>query len=128
MNQIEIRQEILNQKERFLQKCSADEKPIFEAILDKKAKDLLNEKKQKSKNIAEATKELLEQDFVKFEDESSLTIQDMLLAKATRNMLLNPKTTFKDINEIQKVIDNDITSGGTGLTVVINTHGQDLGD
>ena len=97
-------------------------------ILDKKAKDLLNEKKQKSKNIAEATKELLEQDFVKFEDESSLTIQDMLLAKATRNMLLNPKTTFKDINEIQKVIDNDITSGGTGLTVVINTHGQDLGD
>lgn len=127
MNQIEIRQEIMNDKERFLAKCNEQEKPIFKAILDKKEQELLQSKKT-AKTIAETTREVMEQPFVKFDDDSSLTIQDMLVASATRNMLSNPKMSFREINDVQKVISNDVDTNKNGCTIIINTNGQDLGD
>lgn len=126
MNQIEIKQEIMNDKEAFLSKVPKSERPIYEAILNKKIKQL--EKNNKVASIAELTKELMETEMIKFDDDSSLTFADMHLAVAIRNNLSSNKLGFKEINDIQKVISNDVDTNKNGCTIIINTNGQDLGD
>ena len=126
-----IKVEIAKQKQAFLAECPNDMKPILTAMLNKKERELENNKKEtkeKAKEIAAMTKELMTTEYVHFDDGTSLTVAEMALAVATRNTLSNPKSTFKDVNDIQKVIDNDISQGSGGLVVVINNNGQDLGE
>lgn len=122
-----VKQQILNKKEAFLAKCTEDERAIFEAILRKKELEKNNSKK-KAKELAEITKEFMSADLVCIDDDSSITVGEMLISRAAINGMRSPKFAFKDVNDVQKVIDNDTNQGSGGLTVIINNNGQDLGD
>lgn len=120
------------EKEKFLSQIKSNSPelfPIIEARL--KQKELQKENnKEKAKTLAEVTKELLEGDFIKLndDDENFISINDLLVSRATANLISSKKTTFKDLNEAQKVIKNDTDDNRNGFTLVLNYHGQDLGD
>lgn len=115
----------IKRKETFLEKIQ-DEKT--KAIIGARVEQLKNREtdKKRSKELSQIMKETLECDVVDVGGES-LTIGDMLAITAIRNSIDNPRTTFKDLNDAQKVVDN-ATEQNTGMQVVVITNGQDLGD
>lgn len=124
----EARTQVLTQKELFIEKLSPDIQPIVEHRLKQKER-WKQDKKERSKSLAEVTKSLIEDTFVTFDDEGiDLTINELLVSRATANLMNNEKITFKDLNDVQKVIDNDTAKNVGGLTIVVNTNGQDLGE
>lgn len=124
----EARNQVLTQKELFIEKLSPDIQPIVEHRLKQKER-WKQDKKERSRSLAEVTKSLVEDTFVTFDDDGvDLTINELLVSRATANLLNNEKITFKDLNEVQKVIDNDTAKSVGGLTIVVNTNGQDLGE
>ena len=124
----EARTQVLTKKELFIEKLSPDIQPIVEHRLKQKER-WKQDKKERSKSLAEVTKSLIEDTFVTFDDEGiDLTINELLVSRATANLMNNEKITFKDLNDVQKVIDNDTAKNVGGLTIVVNTNGQDLGE
>lgn len=113
-----------------------EKKAFLEKVKDKKMKDVLEarlsdlEKRDKNekrkKDLADITKELMDSEYVNVGG-TSLTIGDMIVATATANMVNNPRVGFKEVNEAQKVISNS-TDNNNGVTIIVNTNGQDLGD
>lgn len=125
---VEAEAQLLTEREAFIQKLPPDMQPIVEHRLKQKEKWKLD-KKERSKSLAEVTRSLAEETFVEFDDDGvDLTINELLVAKATANLMNNDKVTFKDLNDMQKVIDNDVAKSVGGMTIVINTNGQDLGE
>lgn len=115
-----------------------DKKSKFlERIQNKAMKDILesrinqlekrDKKETRKKELAEITKEIMDSEYVNL-GETSLTIGDMIVATATANLVNNPRTGFKEINDAQKVIDNSTDNNSNGVTIIVNTNGQDLGD
>jgi hypothetical protein len=114
-----------NKKSAFLEKISNENmKKVLDARISQLEKQ--EKKEKRKKDLAEITKELLDSEYVDLGD-TSLSIGDMLVSTATANMINNPRVTFKEINDAQKVIDNN-TNNMNGVTIVVNTNGQDLGD
>lgn len=125
---IEAEAQLLTKKERFIQQLSPEMQPIVEHRLRQK-EAWKNDKKERARSLAEVTKGLVEETFIKFDDDGTdLTINELLVSRATANLLNNEKVTFRDLNDMQKVIDNDTQKNVGGLTIVVNTNGQDLGE
>lgn len=114
-----------NTKSAFLEKIKNETmKKVVEARINQLEKQ--EKKENRKKELAEITKELMDSEYVNLGD-TSLTIGDMVVATATANMVNNPRVGFKEINDAQKVIDNS-TDNNNGVTIIVNTNGQDLGD
>lgn len=116
----------VDKKSTFLEKIKSEnmKKVVGARITQLEKKD---KKEKRKSDLAEITKDLLDSEYVDLGD-TSLTIGDMLVATATANMIENPRTGFKEINDAQKVIDGNINADAGKFTVIINTNGQDLGD
>lgn len=114
-----------NKKSAFLESIRND---TMRTVLDSRITQLekQDKKTQKKKELAEITKELMDSEYVDVGG-VSLTIGDMMIATATANMINNPRIGFKEINDAQKVIEGN-TNNMNGVTIVVNTNGQDLGD
>ena len=102
-----------------------DEKRIIKALA--KEKKTQAELGNKVLDIAEIVKMVGRCEYVTLEDGTLVTINDMLVASAYGNALLNPETSFKDLLDAQKVANND-TSNAPQFNVTFVTNGQDLGD
>ncbi len=121
--------EVLNEKDIYLAQLKKNQPDVYKILETRIKQRELSKKeaKEKAKTLAEVTKELLESEFVKLDDGVDLTINDLLVAKATATLMSSDKTTFKDLNEAQKVIKNDTDDNRGGFTLILNTNGQDLG-
>ena len=115
-----------NKKESFLERIKND---TFKRVLDSRIEQLnkRDKKENRKKELGEITKEIMESEYVEVGG-TSLTIGDMIVATATANMIENPRTGFKEINDAQKVIEGNTDADAGKFTVIINTNGQDLGD
>lgn len=113
------------EKEAFLERVK---NKTMKEVLDARLKELekRESKENRKKDLADITKELLDSEYVNVGG-TSLTIGDMIIATATANMVNNPRIGFKEVNEAQKVISNS-TDNNNGVTIIVNTNGQDLGD
>lgn len=118
--------------DNYLNSLSDEERAITIARWRQRQKEgraKSNENKAKVQSLAEITKALGEADYVEFDDDSqNISINEKCVSVAYANMIRNPKTTFKEINEVQKVINNDTDDGKGALVVNFITQGQDLGD
>lgn len=121
--------QIVNETEKFLakiEKTSPELLPFVKARLKQKELAKVNNK-EKAKSLSEVTKELLEGEYVKLDEDLDFTISDLLVSRATANLVQNEKLTFKELNDAQKVISNDVAKDSGGFHLTIVTNGQDLG-
>lgn len=121
----EMQGEVMDEKEKFLSKLQPEMRVIVEQRLKKKEREK-KENKETAKRLADITREMLEEDYIKLDD-TSITVGELLVSKAMFNALSNPKTSFRDLNDAQKVVDNDVSDNRNGFTLILNTNGQDLG-
>lgn len=125
----------LNEKrEEYLSKLSEEERRITLSLWNEKRKEAMKankEKKERVATLAEIAKQIGESDYVMFDDESdvNLTINEKCVAVAYGNMIRNPKTSFRDLNDLQKVVKDETDEGNkNGIVVNFITNGQDLGE
>lgn len=115
-----------SKKSKFLERIESKAmKDILEARISQLEK--MDKKENRKKELAEITKEIMDSEYVNL-GTTSLTIGDMIVATAAANLVNNPRTGFKEINDAQKVIDNSTDNNSNGVTIIVNTNGQDLGD
>ena len=125
--------DIAKEREKYLNSLSEEERLITLSMWSKKAKESREankEAKERIKSLAEIAKAVGESDYIMFDDESdNLTINEKCVAVAYGNMIRNPKTSFRDLNDLQKVIKDDTDDGkNNGIVVNFITNGQDLGE
>lgn len=118
---------VMDEKERFLSSLPKEMRVIVEKRLKKKEQEK-SENKSKAKQLAEITKEMLEGDYIDLGDDTNLSVSELLISKVMYNALTSNKTSFKDLNDAQRVVDNNTSEGKNGFTLVLNYNGQDLGD
>ena len=106
-------------------KLTEDEKKICRAIA--KQRSYQEEQGKKIEDIAEIVRAVGRSEYLVLDDDTTVTVNDMLVASAYGNAIRNPETSFKDLLEAQKVANND-TSDGTNVKITFFTNGQDLGD
>lgn len=106
-------------------RLSEDEKKICRAIA--KQRSYQEEQGKKIEDIAEIVRAVGRSEYMVLEDDTKVTVNDMLVASAYGNAIRNPETSFKDLLEAQKVANND-TTDGTSIQIQFVTNGQDLGD
>jgi len=118
----------LTQREKvILQLANDDEeyKNILNAMTEKKLSKPKEERERKSA-ISEITKELLATGVAKIDDDGTeLTVGELLVAQAVVNAKQG-KVTFRDLNDLQKVTENN--TNDNNVTINFITNGQDLGD
>ena len=119
-------QEVARKKKSFLESItSPEEQMILEGTI--KRKELIaKEGKKKAKGIANITREMMEADYVKIDDDIGVTYEEMLGAKMLANMMRKQDLTPKDLSDLQKVSDGN--TADVGIKIVFETNGQDLGD
>lgn len=125
--------EIAKEREKYLNSLSEEERLITLSMWAKKAKESREankETKDRIKSLAEIAKAVGESDYIMFDDESdNLTINEKCVAVAYGNMIRNPKTSFRDLNDLQKVVKDDTDDGkNNGIVVNFITNGQDMGE
>ena len=132
MDDFKKRCNIATAKENYLNSLTEEERKITIARWKQKQREGVEkakEKRDKVATLAELTKALGEANYVEFDDDGDgITINEKCISVAYANMIRNPKSSFKDINEMQKVIANDTDDGRGQLVVNFITNGQDLGD
>lgn len=118
----------LTQREKvILQLANDDEeyKNILNAMTEKKLSKP-KEERQKKSAISEITKDLLSTGVAKIDDDGTeLTVGELLVAQAVVNAKQG-KVTFRDLNDLQKVTENN--TNDNNVTINFITNGQDLGD
>lgn len=123
---------IQNARKEYLDKLTPEERQITLALWKQKAQEARTEKKEmndKIQSLADITRKLGEAEYLVFDDdEPSQTINEKCVAVAYANFIRNPKSSFKDINDMQKVIKDDTEDNKTAVTVNFITNGQDLGE
>jgi hypothetical protein len=102
-----------------------DEKKLCRAI--SRERKYQEEQGKKIEDIADIVRAVGRSEYVKLDDDTSITVNDMLVASAYGNALKNPETSFKDLLEAQKVANND-TNDSTAINITFMSNGQDLGD
>jgi hypothetical protein len=132
MDEFKRKCNIANARNEYLSKLSEEERAITIARWKQKQREGIEkakENREKVRTLAEITKALGEANYVEFdEDGDGISINEKCVSVAFANMIRNPKSSFKDINEMQKVIANDTDDGRGSLVVNFITNGQDLGD
>lgn len=106
-------------------KLTEDEKKLCKAIA--KERNYQAEQGKKIEEIADIVRAVGRAEYVVLDDDTSVTVNDILVASAYGNAIKNPETSFKDLLEAQKVANND-SSDAPQFNVVFMTNGQDLGD
>ncbi len=102
------------------------ESPEYQRVIESIVKGK-NGKRESKKDIAAITKEILNSDAVVFEDGSSVTFGEAMVAGVIANQFNNKQASFKDLGELQKVI-GETTESEKGVVINVITNGQDLGD
>ena len=102
------------------------ESPEYQRVIESIVKSK-NGKRESKKDIAAITKEILNSDAVVFEDGSSVTFGEAMVAGIIANQFNNKQASFKDLGELQKVI-GETTESEKGVVINVITNGQDLGD
>lgn len=97
-------------------------KKTLEGIIERKK----GKEKEKTRELGRITKEILESEAVVFNDES-VTFQELIAARAVANSVKNSEIGMKELQDIQRVTGESMEQQA-GVTIVINTGGQDLGD
>ena len=124
--------DIKRKREEYLSKLTEEERAITLALWAEKAKKTRAENKEvkeRVNSLAEIVKNLGENAYVTLDDGSDITINEKCAAVAYANMIRNPRTSFKDLNDLQKVVKDDTDDGKTsGIVVNFITNGQDLGE
>ena len=124
--------DIKKAREEYLAKMTPEERRVTLALWREKARqsrEMKKESKEELKSLAELTRNLGNCEYVTFDDdEPSQTINEKCVAVAYANFIRNPKSSFKDINDMQKVIKDDTDDNKTAVTVNFITNGQDLGE
>lgn len=129
-----MNKDISKRREEYLSKLSEEERLITLSLWNEKRKESLRankEKREKISSLAEIAKQIGESEYVMFDDEDgvNLTINEKCVAVAYGNMIRNPKTSFRDLNDLQKVVKDDTDDGNkNGIVVNFITNGQDLGE
>ena len=123
----QIQGDVMDEKERFLSSLPPEMRVIVEQRLKKKELER-NEQTTKAKKLADLTKEMLEGEYINLGDDTNLSVGELLISKVMYNALTSNKTSFRDLNDAQKVVDNDISENKNGFTLVLNYNGQDLGE
>ncbi len=124
--------DIKRKREEYLSKLTEEERAITLALWAEKARQTRAENKEareRVNSLADIVKSLGENAYVTLDDGSDITINEKCAAVAYANMIRNPRTSFKDLNDLQKVIKDDTDDGKTsGIVVNFITNGQDLGE
>ena len=124
--------DIKRKREEYLSKLTDEERAITLALWAEKARQTRAENKEareRVSSLADIVKSLGENAYVTLDDGSDITINEKCAAVAYANMIRNPRTSFKDLNDLQKVIKDDTDDGKTsGIVVNFITNGQDLGE
>ena len=123
----QIQGDVMDEKERFLSSLPPEMRVIVEQRLKKKELER-NEQTTKAKKLADLTREMLEGEYINLGDDTNLSVGELLISKVMYNALTSNKTSFRDLNDAQKVVDNDISENKNGFTLVLNYNGQDLGE
>lgn len=106
-------------------KLTEDEKKLCKAIA--KERNYQAEQGKKIEEIADIVRAVGRAEYVVLDDDTSVTVNDILVASAYGNALKNPDTSFKDLIDAQKVANNDVNDT-TAINITFMTNGQDLGD
>lgn len=117
---------LVNGNEGFIEMVTKGS-PELEKILGKIVENR-KIKKNRPKEIAAITKEILSSGVATIDDDSEITYGDLYTSMALANTFKDPENvTLKDLQDLQKVTGE---SSGSDSGVVINliTGGQDLGD
>ena len=124
--------DIKRKREEYLSKLTEEERAITLALWAEKSRQTRAENKEareRVNSLADIVKSLGENAYVTLDDGSDITINEKCAAVAYANMIRNPRTSFKDLNDLQKVIKDDTDDGKTsGIVVNFITNGQDLGE
>jgi hypothetical protein len=124
--------DIKRAREEYLSKLTEEERAITLALWAEKSRQARVENKEareRVNSLAEIVKNLGENAYVTLDDGSDISINEKCAAVAYANMIRNPRTSFKDLNDLQKVIKDDTDDGKTsGIVVNFITNGQDLGE
>ena len=127
-----MRKDLYKKREEYLSKLSEEQRAITIANWNKKALEKRQENKGIKKEndiVSSRLQSLLESDLVVFDDEEeNETVLDRVLTTAVANLITNPKTSMRDVLEMQKVVTSDTEESNSGTQIVIVTNGQDLGD
>lgn len=127
-----MNRDISKSREEYLGKLTEEERAITLALWAEKSKQAKAENKEareRVNSLAEIVKSLGENAYVTLDDGSDISINEKCAAVAYANMIRNPKTSFKDLNDLQKVVKDDTDDGkNTGIVVNFITNGQDLGE
>lgn len=127
-----MNKDIYKQREEYLSKLSEEERLITLSLWNEKRKESIKankEKKERINSLAEIAKQVGESDYIVFDDGDNLSINEKCVAVAYGNLIRNPKTSFRDLNDLQKVVKDDTDDGNkSGIVVNFITNGQDLGE
>lgn len=127
-----MNKELYKQREEYLSNLSEEERLITLSLWNEKRKESLKankEKKERINSLAEIAKQVGESDYIVFDDGDNLSINEKCVAVAYGNLIRNPKTSFRDLNDLQKVVKDDTDDGNkNGIVVNFITNGQDLGE
>lgn len=115
---------IIKREKPYFETLSKNEQMMITSISKYKQR---KDNKEKALDIAELVREVGRQEYVTLEDGTELTINDILVATAYGNALRNKRTSFRELNDAQKVINND-TQENNAVTINFVSNGQDLGD
>lgn len=118
----------LSMKDKAILQLAQDDeeyKNILKSYTEQKLK-LPKDKRNEKRAIAEITKDLLSTGVAKIDDEGTeLTVAELLVSQAIVNARQS-KITFRDLNDLEKVTDNN--TNDNNVTINFITNGQDLGD
>ena len=127
-----MNRDISKSREEYLNRLSEEERAITLALWAEKSRQARVESKEakdRVSSLAEIVKSLGENAYVTLDDGSDISINEKCAAVAYANMIRNPKTSFKDLNDLQKVVKDDTDDGkSAGIVVNFITNGQDLGE
>lgn len=119
-----VEDEVEKEVDAFIQSVPVEEQVILRDVVERKKRA----KNKRDRDLASIVRDICENDYVKFSDGSGISINELLGARATRNLLMKDDLLPKDLIDLKKVQNDEKESNGGGLNIVFVTHGQDLGE
>lgn len=124
--------EIISRREAYLASLDEEKRAVTLAMWKEKARESRKKSQEIKKEddfIAERMRMALQAEYVVFDDgEERHTVMDEIIATTVANELKNPKLSFRDLKDLQSVINSDDDKDNGGVNIVVVTNGQDLGE